>query len=540
MKSPLILAILIINLNLSFSVSKNINNCDKLKLTLQKHITKLEKVKDKKMMFNTYLSFAEKTITKIEKQCPDLDISGEKSKLQGYQNNNENNENDGKSSDSDYFKTIFTRLNYVYNKADLGADGAKGLKFFSTHKNLDDTKAIYGDFSKTDYLKKVEEAKLNGTYEDQRFFIDRTIESLNDYPRFIANSAPTFREYLGYLNNVGVKGDIQQELFHLNATKNFCEMLLRFAPNDTKATSWLNQVEKEIGRIGGNISYASNMHKKHLGKMLFSNKQVIIGNENEADFRTNFTSGDYIFATIFLPSKLRKLTDSYVINNMEIKVNGMMIDEGSRTAICVSTPMQERNYLQFAIVPDAKWKQEYGSIYLEHEMFTHESIARALVDAGPYSDISVDVRVIFRGTKSDVRGSFIIDQTAGTEQIASILSSEENNRYASAKLPKASMRNSDLEQQAMAIMRKKTNVNSGKEYKNAIIVSKDWDYDKAWTGVIVSRSLVMALTSKEFDGKCMYQLFTFFQQEKGNGTYSKTLEYGASGNNTYISCGNLD
>ncbi len=345
---------------------------------------------------------------------------------------------------------------------------------------------------------------------------------------------------MAYLNNIGVKGDKQQELFHLNAAKDFCELLLKFAPNNPRASAWKNQVEKEINRIGGSIKYLSNLHKKYLGKMLFSSKMVSIGRETEADFRTTFKSDDYIFATIYLPSKLRDLTDAYVINDMEIKVNGMMIDEGSRTAVCVTSAMQEKHYLQVALVPDSAWKTKFKSIYTEHNMHTHESIARAFVDAGPYSEIRVDVRVIFRGTKSDVKGSFILDQSSGTDNIKSVLSAEENNRLANANLPKAGMQNKDIEAQALAIMRKKNNDGSGKIYKKATIVSEDWDYDKSWAGVTVSRSITMALTSKEYDGKCMYQLFTFFQQGKGNGSFSSILRYGATGLNAYIDCKNLN
>ncbi|MEN0005053.1 MAG: hypothetical protein AAF798_12960 [Bacteroidota bacterium] len=514
--------------------------CKKYQSTLKKHLSKLQKVTGKKLLFRTYVGFAEKTLAKIKKKCPNLDVSAEEQQLASIKGEQTADKAEASNDEQDYFKNIYTRLPYVYTKADVGAAGTDGLKFFSTHKNLEKAKALYGDFSKADYLSKVEQAKQDGTYEKHRFFIDRTVNALNDYPRFIDNSASTFNEYVGYLNNTGVKGDAQQELKHLNAAKDFCQLLLCFAPAHSKASAWLRQVEKKMQAIGGSISYASTMHRDNLGKLLFSNKQVPIGNETTADFSNSFQSGDPIFATIYLPSKLRAMTDSYVINNMEVKVNGMMVDEGSRTAICVNTPMQEKNYLQFAIIPDASWTKQYAKLYADHDMFTHESIARALVDAGPYSDISVDIRVIFRGTRSDVKGSFTIDQSGGIEAVQQVLVAQENKRYANATLPKAGMRNAELEQAALEIMRKKTNSSSGKVYQKAIIVSKDWDYDKSWAGVTVSRSLVMALTSKEFDGKCMYQLFTFFQQEKGNGTFSNTLEFGGAGENTYTACENLD
>ena len=282
------------------------NSCEKYKTTLQSHLSRLEKAKDKKSLFRTYLGFAEKTIQKIKKECPDLEISKEEQQLASLKDASTTSQSENANNDAEYFKRIYTRLNYVYNQADLGADGAKGLQFFSTHKNLEEAKALYGNFSKSAYLAKVEESKRDGTYAKHRFFIDKTIRALEDYPRFINNSANTFQKYLAYLNNVGVKGDTQQELKHLNAAKDFCSLLLRFAPDNPKASAWLRQVEKQIQSIAGSITYASKMHEEHLGQMLFSNRVVAIGNETAADFTSNFKSGDFIFATIYLPSKLRE------------------------------------------------------------------------------------------------------------------------------------------------------------------------------------------------------------------------------------------
>jgi hypothetical protein len=40
---------------------------------------------------------------------------------------------------------------------------------------------------------------------------------------------------------------------------------------------------------------------------------------------TSFEAGEQVYATIYLPSKLRKMTDSYAVNNMEVKVNNMIV-----------------------------------------------------------------------------------------------------------------------------------------------------------------------------------------------------------------------
>jgi len=214
-----------------------------------------------------------------------------------------------------------------------------------------------------------------------------------------------------------------------------------------------------------------------------------------------------------------------------------MIAEGSMTAVWVTTPMQEKNYLQFAIVPSPEWKAKHSSVYIENKLRTHEHIAKRLLDTGPYSGTTVEVILTFRGTHSKVKGNFTIDLSAGTDHLSNIINSEENSRLSSQQLPAAGMVNSNLEQQALAILGK-SSAGTGKTYHKAIILSKNWDYDKSYAGVTVSRSIVIALVSKEHDGKCMYQYFNFKQQAHGNGNFNDNLEFAGAGDNFYLSCEN--
>lgn len=439
----------------------------------------------------------------------------------------------------DYFRNISTNLHLIYNESNYASDAANGLTFTQNHVKLYTTAEHFKSFTKEKYLQKVAEAKAGGTYPSVQFYTKKVVAALEDYPNFINKSKGAYHNYLDFLNNIGVKGDPQQELKHLEATKVFCELLLKFAPNDPTASQWLREVNNQIGKTQKSIIYASNMHQSHLGEMLFSTTEVTIGNEAEDDFTTHFKSGDYVFATVYLPAKLRKLTDSYAANDVRYRVNGSIISEASSTAVWVTTPMQEKNYLQFAIIPNTHWNQKYSANYINNKLRTHEHIANALARAGAYSGITIDVEITFRGTHSKINGSFTIDLSNGTAYLQEIISSQENSRLSNAKLPKAGMSNIALQNQALAIMRQKSE-GAGKTYIKAIITSTNWGYDKSWAGITVSRSIVIALVSKEYDGKCMYQYFNFLQQEKGNGTYNSNLEFAGAGTNVYISCNNAN
>ncbi|MEM5566408.1 hypothetical protein WNY78_14905 [Psychroserpens sp. AS72] len=490
------------------------------------------------------LKDAKDQFTTIASNHNDLDfslINSEMSRLEVLLNSESGAEISSKLSKentANYFRDIHMNLNYVYSETSHGADAKQGLQFTPSHKKLLKAQELFKDFSKTDYLQAVEDAKSNGTFTSAQFYIEKVVEALNDYSNFINKSSSSFHGYLDNLNVIGIKGDPTKELEELEATKIFCELLLKFAPNNPKATQWLNQVEAEISKKSSGIIFASQMHKTHLNKMLFSTKEISIGNETESDFSKTFKSGDYIYATLYLPSTLRQLTDSYAANNMEVKINGMPVAESSHTAIWITTPMQEKNYLQFAILPSIAWKQKHGNFYVENKLRTHEAIAEQLLKAGAYSNVTVEVRVIFRGTNSNIKGSFTIDQSGGTNHLIDIVSREENDRLKDAKLPNAEMSNSNLESQALSIMRKKSG--SSKTYSKAIITSPNWNYDKNWNDAIVSRSLIIALVSKEHDGKCMYQYLNFKQQAQGDGKYNNNLEFAGAGQNVYISCDNIN
>ncbi|MFK8061029.1 MAG: hypothetical protein AB8B78_13185 [Polaribacter sp.] len=437
-----------------------------------------------------------------------------------------------KEKDRNYFKDTNILWNSVYTRSNYPPDGLYG----------GDMKTLFNKFktfTKQGFLDRVKASKESGTYPAVQYYAETVLNGLKDYPRYINEVLiKVYKARLDDLTTFGIKDDSQKELDVLNNAKTFIELVLKFAPNNPMASIWLKEVQSQIDKKTSGISYASNMHKKHLGEMLFSRKEVVIGNENESDFTTSFKSGDYIYATVYLSSKLRKLTDSYAANDVKVLVNGGIISEPKSTAVWVTTPMQEKEYLQFAIIPSNSWKEKNGKLYTANKLRTHEHIVNALINAGPYSGITLSAEVFFRGTNSSVKGEFKIDLSSGIDNLKKIVSREENDRLSDAKLPKPGMQNSKLAKEALGIMQRKSG--TSKTYTKSIITSVNWDYDKNWNGVILSRSIVVALVSKEHNGKCMYQYFNFKQQAQGSGNYNKNLEFAGAGQNVYLSCNNIN
>lgn len=437
-----------------------------------------------------------------------------------------------------YFRTLSFCMNDVYNDnaAGAGKPGCK-LKFTQSHQQLHSIAEAFENFDLDILKRKIASVKQSDKYAQFSYFIGTIEKAIEGYPEFIENSKPTFNEYNKNLQEYGIKGDAPEEIKNINATKTFCELLLKFAPNNATATTWLKQTEQRLENTAGAIVYESDMHKSHMDQMLFSKKQIAIGNENEADFSSSFQAGDFIFATVYLPAKVRSLTNSYAANDVSYRINGSLVTIPQETAVWVTTPMQEQNVLQFAIVPNPRWLEEYGKYYADNKLRTHENIARALINEGAFSGIDVEVELSFRGITKSIKGSFTVDLSGGLQHLEMIATNATEARLSDQHLPIAGMNDANLEKQALELMTRKSG-GSGKTYHKAIITSKQWDYNKSWAGVVTDRSITIVLVSKERDGQCMFQYFDFKQQAKGDGSFNDLLEFNGAGSNYYLSCKN--
>lgn len=489
------------------------------------------------------LKDAKEILTQITNKHQDLNLAlvhSEIERLEGLLNSESGSEISStlnKEADANYFRNLVMNLPYIYSEGPKGARGAKGLKDF-TGDWVYKTNKMFESFTVEQFQNNIETSKKEGTYPRVQFYAEQVQKALNDYPAFISKSNGMFNTYIDYLNDSSVKGNPQLEIEQLKRAQIFCKLLLKFAPGNPTASKWLTQVENQMKSKKNAISYDSEMHEKYLGKMLFSKKEITVGNEVASDFTTSFKAGDHIYGIVYLPTRLRELTDSYAMNNMEISINGGIISNPTNTAVWVTSPMQDKNYLQFALLPSEQWKKKNGKPYLENDIRTFEHTLNGLINAGPYSDAEVGVKLSMRKPGQSFRASFKIDVSSGLDELRKMLTQSENERLSEIKLPKAGMNDVNLQNQALAIMRRKSE-GSGKTYNKAIITSVNWDYDKSYAGVTVSRSIDIAMVSKEHDGKCMYQYINFKQQAKGDGTFNSNLEFAGAGTNVYISCDNV-
>ena len=83
-----------------------------------------------------------------------------------------------------------------------------------------------------------------------------------------------------------------------------------------------------------------------------------------------------------------------------------------------------------------------------------------------------------------------------------------------SSLPNAGMKDSKLEAELVSYF----NTLGWKEkFYKTIITNYEWNYRKSTAGIIVSRTLGVAMVSKKPNNTCMYQNFTIIQQKTPNG-----------------------
>jgi hypothetical protein len=75
------------------------------------------------------------------------------------------------------------------------------------------------------------------------------------------------------------------------------------------------------------------------------------------------------------------------------------------------------------------------------------------------------------------------------------------------------------------------------KFTKVIITSKEWSIRKnELTGAILYRSLSAIGITKNAEGKCYYQEFTFRQDYSGGGNYESAIKYNGYGGKVELGC----
>lgn len=315
--------------------------------------------------------------------------------------------------------------------------------------------------------------------------------------------------------------------------------LERLTPGDATLAAKNKELDKIAGSATKQMSGASSnpFHLQNVNKILYSNKAVNPETATAADFKTSFTAGEPLYATLFLDNKLSKIHvdwEKFIrIQLYKGKANDIIVIDRK---ILLTPEMYQKSYIQFPIIPDKEWLQKNYEPYAEKGINTYIMIFEALGKLTPIRhDLRMDIRLNpVQGTHySSKEAMFSIDLGEGSEVLQDVAASLSSVNLSKVNLPKAGMSNASIENAMLKIMKDKESV---QDYKKAIITSSGWTVEKNELGIILNKYISAALTSKNEDGKCYFQNFTFKYDYIGGGNYSTTLTLGSVGNRVEIEC----
>ncbi len=283
--------------------------------------------------------------------------------------------------------------------------------------------------------------------------------------------------------------------------------------------------------------FTSDFHKENLNKIVWSNKPLVIGKEKEmaSAIKNEFRTGEAIFGTVYLGMNVKDLMDGNVELRVRIRVDGgTAVWGGDLSYFDLPLSVQGKSYIQFALLPDAQWFKDNYAPYISQENWTYSYFIDNLVKAGDVShEISCDL--LFPAIKlGEVESKLNLDLNAGIGDLKTLSTKLHNELMASRQLPKAGMNNAGIESQMAAAANK---LGWNDKFTNAIITSSNWTVRKnELTGTIVNRTLGAVCITKDPDGKCYTQEFTFAQDYTGGGNYSGTIKFYSYGGKREIGC----
>ena len=492
--------------------------------------TNIEKLKTDNATAST-ITNAERAINSIKEKDPSYNTSALEAELKPWKDKaaketgNANTTKAKKEETNNYFKEIWHKVIGIHSTGRDIEPGVTGKKYY------DRVKAI----NITEY----EEKKKELGVIDPKSYPGLIEAKLADYDDYVKRADRLKWNIVAMITKSADAPNLQDKLKFLNEAKYECMAVLLLSPNNEPFKKKLEEINKLMGNTQGEAAkfFTSDFHKEHLNKIVWSSKPLIIGKEKEmvAVIKNEFKTSEAIFGTVYLGMNVKDLMDGNVKLRVRIRIDGgTAVWGGDLSYFDLPLSAQGKSYIQFALLPDAQWFKENYAPYISQENWTYSYFIDNLVKAGDVShEISCDL--LFPALKlGEVESKLNLDLNAGITDLKTLSTKLHNELMASRQLPKAGMNNPGIESQMVSAANK---LGWNDKFTKAIITSSNWTVRKnELTGAIINRTLGAVCVTKDPDGKCFYQEFSFSQDYTGSGNYSGTVKYYSYGGKREIGC----
>lgn len=134
---------------------------------------------------------------------------------------------------------------------------------------------------------------------------------------------------------------------------NEMEAILLIIPDNADAQTLAKDVEKTAKNILDPYYkriYTSEFHKKNIGKVLFSDKPIVIGKEDPAQFKTSFKPSENIYAVAYLNGTIKDLSGlNYNSGSYHVNIDGI---KKSQISFGHNKGDELMSYYLIEIIPD--------------------------------------------------------------------------------------------------------------------------------------------------------------------------------------------
>lgn len=476
----------------------------------------LKSIKEKDPSFNTSAMEAELKVFQdmMAKQEADKQKQNDEKKAAGEKN----------QEDQSYYSGFWQKLVGVYSSGSDIQPGITGKAY------LDRVKALnFAEYN---------EKKTTATTPAGKGYVAKIDEALADYDQYLIRADRLKWNVTQPMTDSRGASNPQKKMDLLQHAKYECEAILILSPNNEPFKKKLQEIHKLLGNAEGEASrfFTSDFHKENLNKIVWSTKPLVIGKESEmlSFIKTEFKTGEYIYGTAYLGVNANEAMNGNTNLRVRIKVDGgTAIWGGDLSYFELPLTAQNKSYIQFALLPDAQWLKDNYAPYIAEENWTISYFLDELVRGGDVSH-NITCELIFPTNKiRNIESSLSLDLNSGITEIKTMSAKLHDELMGSRALPKAGMKNTATEQQMVVALNK---LGWKEHFTKVIITSPDWIIKKNELGIILYRVVSAVGIFKDYDGKCMYQEFTFRQDYAGSGKFENTVKYNSYGSKREIGC----
>jgi hypothetical protein len=330
----------------------------------------------------------------------------------------------------------------------------------------------------------------------------------------------------------------------ISNAKYMIDAAVMMLPDNEEVKKLKTDVDNSFQSIAGAYYkkiYTSDFHKENAGKILFSNKPIVVGGEDPAQFKTEFSASEKIYAVAYLSGTIKDLT-----HDARKAIYQMDIDEGSSFKMFNFEHNAEDMALSFypiEIIPSTD-QAIHGVDCIE--------FANILSSVSPRPH-NFNLKFGSDGT-TIAEGSLKIDLTgmdgSKLKADAEVAAKNASDNYArNTKLPKSfsdpvsKFSDPELSEANMKALLMKEWDNCASIMKIGVYgtASEDWLIHKNNIDIPVSKETYREIKAifKGKDGWCYFVEGISFQREySGGGTYSK-VKFLSDGRHVKIDCKNV-